>query len=181
MAGRSAPCTDRPCAILERGRMHLHVFYLPEVLFKPRASTLPLIRSRRIHPKEIPQDAALPVIKTRCHKKTCVGPVAWAVPIAGWRFSECLNSWRAGELDPTLQEDFVGPVDMHWHKREPGREERDFSSSDSERDMPARPRPWDAERQPNAPKRLTISVRDWTTSLNGARCSCGKGDREQEV
>ena len=51
----------------------------------------------------------------------------------------------------------MGPVDMLWHMREPGREEPYYASSDSDRDMPARPRPRDAERQHDAAKRPSVS------------------------
>ena len=82
MAGRSAPCTDRRCVISERGRMRLHAFYLPEVLFKPRASTLPLTRSSRIIRKEFPRTR--PCLKLRCGatRKLVSGQTAWAVQIA---------------------------------------------------------------------------------------------------
>ena len=159
MAGRSAPCTDRRCMIsFGEGTDALARFLLVRGPLQASSKYAPLNSLLKDHQEGIPEDAAVPEIMTRRHKKTCERPNCMGRPnCCGGRTCERLNSWRAGELDPTLQEDFVGPVDMPWHMREPGREERYNASSDSDRDMPARPRPRDAERQHDAAKRPSVS------------------------
>ena len=133
-------------------------FLLARGPFQAWSRYAPLNSQLRDHPEGIPEDAALPRIKTRRHKKHCERPNCMGGPnCRGGRICERRNSWRLGELDPDLQEEFIGPVNMPWHMREAGRVERCDSSSDSDRDMPARPRPRDAERQPDAAKRPSVA------------------------
>ena len=79
MAGRSAPCTDRRCTILE-GTDAFARFLFARGPFQASSKYAPLNSLLKDHPEGISQDAALPVIKTRRHKKFVSGPIASKLP-----------------------------------------------------------------------------------------------------